>query len=123
MDDAAFKAAYSESRNGADYFVRHPLVRRFQYSNGVKECADAGCHWLLDIVATEIAQGMREFGEPHGYVVVKVSKSKALITFEVEEGKPLIQRRVSWTDMPEGTWTFEIADELERTAFILTTEH
>ena len=35
MNTQAFLAAYRESRNGANHFVRHPLVRSFIYSNGI----------------------------------------------------------------------------------------
>ena len=41
MNTEKFLKAYNESRNGCNFFVRHPFARRFQYSDGVLECADA----------------------------------------------------------------------------------
>lgn len=124
MDEARFKAAYNESRNGANYFVHHPLVRQFQYSDGVQECAEAGCYWLLDIIATECLMPLRQSGEPSGIVRVIVQDAKADIELTVTEtGPPLWTRHVNLTDMPEGEWVFELVDEGERFAMILLTEH
>lgn len=37
MDIEKFKLAYDESRNGANKFIRHPLVRLVAISDGLKE--------------------------------------------------------------------------------------
>jgi hypothetical protein len=124
MDTDKFKKAYSESRNGASYFVRHPLVRQFQYSDGVQECAEAGCYWLLDIFATELPAAMRKADTPVTYIEVKVEGSKAALRAVPYEGaEPIWSRDVDWTDMPPGYWNFELVDEGERFALILLTEH
>lgn len=124
MNTDAFKTAYNESRNGANYFVRHPMARRFHFSDGVKQCADAGCHWLLDIAATELPQAMHSAGEQHGILEVKVADGKALMKLTVDDDRPPIwSRTIDHTDMPEGKWTFELCDEDERIAMILLTEH
>jgi hypothetical protein len=41
-----FKRAYNETRNGANLFVRHWANQKFQYSDGVEECADCGLYWF-----------------------------------------------------------------------------
>lgn len=123
MDTDRFTAAYNESRNGANCFYRHPLVRRFQYSDGVQECAEAGCYWLLDILATELPGVMRRHQESHGYIVVRVADGKATIAFEATEGRPLWTKAIPHTDMPAGDWTFEVSDEGHRFALILISEH
>lgn len=125
MSEQAFHAAYNESRNGCNYFVRHSLVPFFEYSDGVKEVADAaGLYWLLDIIATEIPPVMRKHQVVHGAVLVKVTGSKAILSFNESEGSPVLwTRNIDYTDMPAGDFIFEIADEGSRVAMILITEH
>ena len=129
MDNKAFHVAYNESRNGANGFFRHSLVRFFAYSDGVKECAEAGCYWLLDIIATEFAPAIAKatYGEHHGYVVVTVSPAKsgadAEISLEFEEGKPVYTRKVNYTDMPVGKYEFEIGYDGTTVLFSLISEH
>lgn len=125
MDTAAFLAAYNASRNGCNHFVQHPLVRRFEYSDGVEEVADAGCHWLLDIIATECPVPLRKSTEVVGIVSVTVRPDAvALIELTIADGKPPIWKRaVDWTDMPPGRYVFELVDEGHRFAFALVSEH
>lgn len=125
MDDAKFKAIYNESRNGCNGFYRHWFVKAFQYSDGVQELAECGCYWLLDILATEAPAAMRNAGEVHGIVQVVVSSDrKGVISLSVDDDRPPIwTKSVGWTDMPEGIWQFEIADEGDRFALILISEH
>lgn len=123
MDEAKFKAAYNESRNGANFFVRHPLARRFQYSDGVQQLAEAGAYWLLDILATECPQALRKSGEPTGLVEVQVEDSKAEIALSVaDDAPPIWTKKIPYTDLPKGIWSFELVDEGERFALILLSE-
>jgi hypothetical protein len=124
MNIDAFKTAYGESRNGANYFVRHWAVRSFQFSDGVEQCAGAGCMWLLDILATEFAKPLRATGEYMGIVDVRVENKTASITMTTTDDEPPVYtRNVGYTDMPDGTWKFFLADEGERFALILPTEY
>lgn len=124
MDDKAFHSAYNAGRNGANYFTRYILNRDLRYSDGVKECFEAGCFWLLDIVGTECTQHIK-----YGYSAtfsVKVENSKAYLRLEVVEGTPVWTKEVEWTDMPEGEWSFFLSNEgLERpdVAMILFSEY
>lgn len=122
MNTEKFKRAYSETRNGANFFVRHPLVRKFQYSDGVQECADAGCHWMLDIAATELPEHL-PLGDL-GVLKVHVHKGLASMRLELDDDKPPVWARQSiHTDMPEGPWVFLVVNEGERIAFILPSEY
>ncbi len=124
MNTEAFTQAYNQSRNGANFFVRHPLARSFQFSDGVQECAEAGCYWLLDIAATEIPAVLRRHQEPMGILYVRVSDDQAKLSLELEDDVPSAwAKTIPWTDLPEGEWVFEIVDEGERVAMILITEH
>ncbi len=125
MNKAAFLKAYHEGgRNGASCFYNHPMVKSFQYSNGVQECAEAGCYWLLDIAATELPKAMRAHGEANAFLEVGVWNARALLRLTVDDAKPAIWSKViSYTDMPEGRWVFELGDEGTRVAMILLSEH
>lgn len=111
MNTEAFIQAYKESRNGTYFFERHPLVRSFISSDGVKECVEAGCYWLLDILATEIQPN--QFKEKQStlcIVQVVVKDQKCEITGEFFDGDPSpYSKHVSYTDLPEGTWNFYLS--------------
>ena len=124
MDNDAFFKAYIGSRNGCNKLYMHWCIRSFNYSDGVKECADAGCAWLVDIVATEIPQAMRKHRKPHCMFEVSVKDSKAHLQLtHQDDAPPIWQRDIEYTDMPDGEYVFEICDEGNRVAMILITEH
>lgn len=129
MDIERFKAAYNESRNGANYFVNHQLRITpggvpFHYSDGVKDCADAGCYWLLDVIATECPGPLRTSGDVMSIVEVEVNQGKADLRLTISDNAPPIwSKHVDLTDMPDGRWVFELVDEGERFALALLTEH
>lgn len=124
MDNNAFKKAYEESRNGCNGFYRHPMAKRFHYSDGVQECAEAGCHWLVDIAATELPKAMRDAKVNRSMFEVTVKNGKAHLRLTAEDAAPPIWKRsIEYTDMPEGEYVFELVDEGERVAMILLTEH
>lgn len=128
MNEQAFKDAYQQSRNGCNYFLGHMLARtmgfKFHYSDGVEQCADAGCYWLLDILATECPAVMRKAQETNCFVNVTVADSKADIVLSAHDDvPPLWTRYVPWTDLPTGMWVFELVDEGDRFALILLSEH
>lgn len=114
--------AYNESRNGANFFVRHWCVRNFQYSDGVSEVCDAGAFWLLDIIATEVPQHV-EYGDME-IIKVVAKGGKADVFLEPYEGNtPKWCKHIDTTDMPDGEWTFYLANEGERFALILPSEY
>lgn len=125
MNTDKFTAAYKESRNGTNFFVRHALARRFIYSDGVQECADAGCHWLLDILGTELpAEFKKRVGERMCVVKVTAMDGKADIVGSFYDDDPNPYRRaIDFTDLPDGTWTFLVRFEGEQYACILPTEY
>lgn len=113
MNNEAFLKAYQEYRNGASFFVRHPLVRSFIYSDGVQECAEAGCYWLLDLLATEIgAAAFQAKNSTMAIAVLTVVKSKGELVIEFFDGdEHPFKKSISCTDMPEGKWTFYLTLE------------
>jgi hypothetical protein len=91
MNTEAFLKAYRQYRNGTDAFHFNPLYRKFLYSDGVKECAEAGCYWLLDILGTELP-------------------AEIIGKFHDDDEAPYT-KQIDWTDMPEGTWEFYVVYE------------
>lgn len=112
MDNDKFIAAYEESRNGTEHFYFNKLMPKFFYSDGVKECAETGCYWLLMRMGTEVLGVFKQRKEYLAIVTVAVKDNKAVITttFEEEDPNPFIMT-VDLTDMPEGEWNFYIYNE------------
>ena len=124
MNVEEFTKAYNEMRNGANFFYKHSLVKYFRYSDGVQECAMAGCYWLLDIAATEIPKKMRQTETQFLTLEIKVADKKAkLSALGEDEMTPIWKRNVDYTDMPQGEWKFIISDEEDTFAMILPSEY
>lgn len=127
MNTETFSSAYNASRNGCDHFIRHPLVRKFAYSDGVAEVANTGCHWLLDILATELPAVMNQHADVSNQCIVHVvvKDSVAHLRAEMEDDVVAWQRTVDWTDLPDGEYKFLIANDGGDTPFrmILITEY
>jgi hypothetical protein len=115
MDNTAFTTAYNEYRNGANVLIRHPLVRNFAFSDGVRDCADAGCHWLIDIFATELPAILKSKGEYMGCVSSVVKDGKAVLTMTGSGDVVLWTRKIDYTDMPQGSWMFYVCDNGDNT--------
>lgn len=113
MNKDLFKEIYSQSRNGCESFTRHPLVRSFAFSDGVKDLADTGCWWLLDILATELPVEFRRQAEVSNRCIVHVSvkQGTANLRAEFEDDVVAWKRSSIHTDLPDGEWVFMVADE------------
>lgn len=111
MDAEPFLKAYGESRNGVNDFYRHAMWRRMVYSDGVKACLETGLYWLLDIIGTECIKPVLNSGLPLGILYVAVQGSKAHLRLEMQDDVVLWEKRVEYTDMPEGCWTFYLAND------------
>lgn len=123
MNTAEFLTAYRESRNGANQFYRHPLVRSFIYSDGVKECADAGLYWLLDILATECLKPVRT-AEQQGIVSMRVRNGTANLSLSFEDDAPdAWSKKIDWTDAPDGDYSFVIGPNEVGVSMILLSEY
>lgn len=125
MNTEAFIKAYKESRNGTYFFERHPLVRNFISSDGVKECAEAGCYWLLDILATEIqSNSFKQKQSTLCIVQVVVKDQQCNITGEFFDGDlSPYSKHVPYTDLPEGTWNFYLSLEDSKVICYLPSEY
>ena len=129
MNVEAFLKAYKEPRNGTARFHFNHLYRRFKYSDGVKECAEAGCYWLLDILGTELpGEFLARPGEHMCLVTVDVfdhdNGPAALIRGEFVDDDPApYTRSVDYTDLPVGEWKFVVTYDGDDWFCILLTEY
>jgi len=106
----ALKTNLAAFCGGGDVY-RHPLNRNFMYTEGAKYFADnAGAHWFLDIVATELAALQAD----EGFIVasIAVANSRAVITATDGNTKTIFFKRIEFTDCPEGNWKFYLVDYL-----------
>lgn len=125
MDTEKFISAYNASRNGTDNFHFNPLYRTFSYSDGVRECAEAGCYWLIDILGTELPPAFRNRPDEWSCLVtVRVADSAAQIVGEFVDDDPTPYRRaVDYTDLPEGEWRFFVSRDDSKLHCILMSEY
>jgi len=124
MDNAKFIKIYNESRNGANGMLFNPLYPKLNYSDGVRDCAETGCYWLLDIIGTECLVPLRKQNVRMGVITVKVANEKAVMTLITNDDMPPAwSREMDYTDMPEGEWLFYLSDEGERFVLILPSEY
>ncbi len=123
MNTEKFIQTYNESRNGANEFYQHPLVRKFAYSDGVRDCAECGIYWLIDIAATELPAVMRRRDEVLGVLTAYVKEGVAHLHLTGSGDVKLWHRKIDWTDLPDGDWVFYIGDDGPRHTMILTSEY
>ena len=93
---------------GSMTLYRHPLVRRFTYTEGVRHFAlnaGGGAVWLLDILATEPAIRNLVLGDGPdcGFASVRifVEGTKGTITVDDGNGNVKFTRVLDYTDCPE----------------------
>lgn len=124
MNTEAFHKAITESRNGTDRFHFNPLYRNFLYSDGVKEVAESGCYWLLDILGTEVPRHVRQVGDML-IVTVKTSDSTCQIEGRLtDEGPPAYSKHISYTSLPDGEFILYVSNDGDgKLRCILPTEY
>lgn len=96
---------------GTEHWYRHPLVRSFLYTDGVRIfCTMAEAYWFLDIVATEVLPIQTH--QPFIAVTLAVKGDTAVITAEDGNYNHLWKRDIAFTDCPEGDWKFYLIDNV-----------
>jgi len=123
MNTEKFTQIYNESRNGANEFYRHWATSKFAYSDGVRDCAECGIYWLIDIAATELPAILRDCDEHLGVLTASVKAGKARLRMTGSCDLALWSKKIDWTDLPDGDWVFYIGDDGPRHTMILTSEY
>jgi len=107
---------------GTEQWFRHPLCHNFLYTDGVKYFAEHcgnGAYWLLDIIATEVA----ELQETEEFLSIQLIVDKiweksvgennaALITVSDGNGNDLYEKVIEYTDAPVGVWKFYLTNNV-----------
>ena len=103
---------------GTESYFRHGLNRNFLYTEGAQYFAEqAGAYWFLDIMATEVAELQGD--NPFISVEMTVKDQAALITATDGDETTIWDRRISFTDCPDGTYKFFLIDNV----FLLRSEY
>lgn len=113
MNTQDLKNLMDNFTGGSDERFRSWCNPKCIWSQGVHSVAnEAGAHWLLDIIATEVAPLCLQRwdsgeGDSTTFFRMLVAKGKADLWLEADLDEPrLWQRKVSYTDFPDGDWTF-----------------
>jgi len=127
MDTQKFLDSYSAFRNGTDAFHFIRLYPKLNYSDGVQECAEAGCYWLLDIIGTEGILAYKAHADTldsMGFITVLVRDEAAEIRLVRDSDEPALwSRHIEYTDLPDGEWTFYMTSEDGVYKLFLPTEY
>lgn len=115
MDQKSFLDTYTSPRNGADYYVKYGHL---MVSSGVRELAETGCFWLLDVVATEFLPLAKRTPDL-GIVYALVRDSKANVRIEFDDDVVAHAKHIPYTDLPDGEFKFLLQDSV----FILLSEY
>lgn len=94
---------------GTESYTRHsPMMPNFLLTDGAKcfaENAGGGCYWLMDILGSEPKIKKLVLEKGIAFVRLTVSDGSAVLTVEEDEGiPPVFNRKIDFTDCPEGKW-------------------
>lgn len=90
-------------------WYKNPLLS-YRYTDGVKYFAQyAECYWLLQEIN---ALWQRRGNESFFDITVKSKEHTADIVVEDGNGKPLLTRKIPFTDLPEGDWKFYLTGHI-----------
>lgn len=88
---------------GSEEFFRHPLNRRFIYTEGIAYLAkQAACYWLIDKIAVDVFPRIMRKSPDHFYCIEFVVSAKQSATIVVDDGNGNICHRckIARTDFP-----------------------
>lgn len=101
---------------GSEQLYFNPLYRAMRYTDGVKYFANtAGAYWLLDIIGTEYhpkTVGQRPEWDYFLSIKMEVKDSEAGIRVTDGNDTTFVERRVDFTDCPEGQWNFYLTNNV-----------
>ena len=96
---------------GTEHWWGHPLRRTMTFTDGVKHFMErAEAYWFGDIVATELMDLQQQDSEEFLHITMTVKAGSALINVTDGNDRHLWEKRIDWTDCPEGEWVFYLID-------------
>lgn len=108
-------SGFTGTENYHKTFLFNP---KLVHTDGVKYFADeAGAYWFLDIIATEIWVKCKS--EPFVVITLKAHDGKATIIADDGDDHRLFQKKIPYTDCPDGEYRFYLTDNV----LMLTSEY
>ena len=129
MNTQDFHRALKEVRNGADYFMRHPLTPRSLISSGLREVADTGCWWLVDLLCTGYAHQLKlddKAGRISGTPIVEVKTRGGVTRVALSYGDdepPTHKNKIDPSCLPDGGFSILGGVEDGQAMFYLLSEY
>ena len=105
---------------GTENWYKHPMVKDFLYTDGVKAvAATAGAYWLVDRIAFNQLKN-HVASTPFQLWILDVKDGSAELTMrEDSDRSAVIEEKIDHTDFPTGTWKFYV----EGNVLLLPSEH
>lgn len=111
MKRDVFLQVINEPRNGANAMFRHPLCPWFAISDGVRELADTGCWWLIDICATELPLVFKRNELDTALIKLNSSNGMGKLSLLETEDHCVWEKIIGSTDLPDGEFLLYLAHE------------
>lgn len=93
------------------YYKSNMFVPKMVHTDGVEYfCREASAYWFLDIVATEVFPLLEN--DPFLTIYLTVKDGKAEIIVQDGDISRLMQKQISFTDCPEGVYSFFLTDNV-----------
>lgn len=111
MKQAEFLRAFAIDRSKSISASRHPFCPWFLLSVGMRELANTGCWWLIDLCAIELPQIIKQKNLPSALLKLESKDGLAKLSMWESETICVWERNVGCTDLPDGLFTFFITRE------------
>lgn len=109
MDAAALRQGLTQFHGTAEWH-RHWLGQLLLTDGALYFANQAGAHWLVDIVATELMDLQRREGLL--FLTLHCQSGAADLVADDGNGNALYQKHIDLTDCPEGKWRFILTDDV-----------
>ncbi len=94
---------------GTESYTRYGIVNKILLTDGVVTFAEkAGCFWFLDELTISLLPKAikKEQEETFFAIKLKVKNEKARIVITDGNENVLVEKRIAYTDCPDGDWNF-----------------
>lgn len=94
---------------GTESYTRYGIVNKILLTDGVVTFAEkAGCFWFLDELTISLLPKAikKEQEETFFAIKLKVKNEKAKIVITDGNENVLVEKRIAYTDCPDGDWNF-----------------
>lgn len=106
-----------------NYWTHNLFGRKMLITDGVKLFADkAEAYWFLDEILLNKTSFMNKAPNEYFFsIILKSKNSRAQILFTDGNGNKVLEKRIKFTDCPEGDWKFFY--DIESNVMLLPSEY